>query len=331
MGDTMADHAYGQTPSVKPAELHTGCKINLFLDVLDRLENGYHTLRTLLIPLSDPSDTLICLPQERGITVRCTTPGIDPAENTLTKAYALYAEAGAFSPGLSIELRKGIPHSAGLGGGSADAAALLLYLQQCAGPSALSGGALSVVAAQVGADVPFFLRNKPALGQGIGEKLTPLAWNELPVNGLSLVLVCPNIRVSTDWAYAAWDKAQTTLTAPARKGTRAFRAPLITPGFAPGLTSGAKPDTDFSWLRNSLEPMVFAAHPELADLRARFLQRGAAAALMSGSGASVFGLFRSRGTALEAAKDFAYEGERVFMHDFPVHRPETTTGVSPSW
>ncbi len=301
----------GQTP---PAELRAGCKINLFLDILERLENGYHTLRTLFIPLPEPADTLICLPREQEFTVRCETPGIDPLRNTLTKAYQLYAEASGFAPGLLVELKKGIPHGAGLGGGSADAAALLRYLQQHAGPAALSEAALNALAGRVGADVPFFLQDRPALAEGIGERLSSVDWAELPVSGMTLVLVCPDLRVSTAWAYTAWDEAENkehtrTLTALPGEGTRAFRSSLTEPG------------ENFSWLRNSLEPVVFAAHPELAALRAQLVQRGAAATLMSGSGSSVFGLFRDRNTALEAATAFAFEKKRVFMHDFPVQRP----------
>ncbi len=300
----------GQAPL---AELRAGCKINLFLDVLERLENGYHTLRTLFIPLPEPADTLVCLPREQGFTVHCETPGIALNDNTLTKAYRLYAEASGFAPGLLLELKKGIPHGAGLGGGSADAAVLLLYLQEHAGPLALSREALNALAARVGADVPFFLQDKPALAQGIGEQLSPVDWIDAPVGGMTLVLVCPKIQVSTAWAYAAWDEAQnkaqmSTLTALPGEGTRAFHSSLAEPG------------KNFSWLRNNLEPVVFAAHPELAVLRAQLLQRGAAAALMSGSGSSVFGLFRDRNAALEAATTFAFEEERVFMHDFPVQR-----------
>ena len=101
--------------------VRTGGKINLYLFVTGRRENGYHELDTLFVRLPEPLDTLTFRPAERegGIRVFCDTPGIDLEKNTLTKSYELYARATGFAPAVDVELVKGIPHGAGLGGGSA--------------------------------------------------------------------------------------------------------------------------------------------------------------------------------------------------------------------
>ena len=111
-------------------EIRTGCKINLGLEITGVLPNGYHTLDSVFYPLARPFDVLEVERREgAGIRVSCDTPGIDLEHNTLTKAYAAFAALlpeQAACPGVDVTLRKGIPHGAGLGGGSSDAAALLL-------------------------------------------------------------------------------------------------------------------------------------------------------------------------------------------------------------
>ena len=129
-------------------ELRVGCKINLTLRITGVRPNGWHELDTVFVPLPEPHDTLRLVPDEgSGLTLRCDTPGIDCADNTLTKAYRLFAEATGFRPGVEARLVKGIPHGAGLGGGSADAAALLGWLNGRA-PDPLSPDTLASLAVQ---------------------------------------------------------------------------------------------------------------------------------------------------------------------------------------
>lgn len=284
-------------------ELRVGCKINLTLRITGVRPNGWHELDTVFVPLPEPHDTLRLVPDEgSGLTLRCDTPGIDCADNTLTKAYRLFAEATGFRPGVEARLVKGIPHGAGLGGGSADAAALLGWLNGRA-PDPLSPDTLASLAARVGADVPFFLCNVPCRATGIGDRLVPCPeWlAEAGVAGAGLVLLCPGEHVSTPWAYAAWDR-NNPLTEE-RNGAifHASQNPF-------GGTSSIR------WLENSFEPSVFEAFPRLRRLRERLLREGAFAAVMSGSGSSLFGLFRDADVALRAAEGFREEDVAVYGH-----------------
>lgn len=264
--------------------VHAGCKINLFLFITGRLPNGYHELSTLFLPVPQPQDTLVFSPADRdfGIRVRCDVEGIDPEHNTLTRAYELYAEAANFAPAVDVELVKGIPHGAGLGGGSSDGAQVLLWLQRHA-PRPLPDETLHALAARVGADVPFFLLNRPCLAEGIGERLSEV---KSGVEGWSCVLVCPREKVNTAWAYAAWDaeRASFSLTEK-RKADKNNRS-----------------SCQSFYGMNDFESVVFAAHPSLAALKARLLEGGADIAGMSGSGSTLFGLFRDSGRAAQAAE-----------------------------
>lgn len=200
-------------------------------------------------------------------------------------------------------LEKGIPHGAGLGGGSADAAALLGWLNARA-PEPLPLPELVGLAARIGADVPFFLYNVPCRASGIGERLVPCPeWLDAAgVAGAGLVLLCPGERVSTPWAYAAWDEWNRPLTE-VRNGAinHASQRPL----------DGA---SSIHWLENSFEPPVFEAFPRLRRLREQLLRQGAFAAVMSGSGSSLFGLFRDAGTAFRVAEGFREKDVAAYSH-----------------
>ncbi|MDE5878995.1 MAG: 4-(cytidine 5'-diphospho)-2-C-methyl-D-erythritol kinase, partial [Desulfovibrio sp.] len=166
--------------------LGAGCKVNLGLRVLGRRPDGYHELDSVFWPLAAPRDELeIRLAPGADITVRCDVPGIDPTRNTLTKAHAAFTALTGEAPGLEVTLKKRIPSGAGLGGGSSDAAALLLWLNsRLARP--LSREQLGQAALSVGADVPFFLYGRPSRVRGIGERVEPLPE---PFPHLFLVLV----------------------------------------------------------------------------------------------------------------------------------------------
>lgn len=303
--------------------LTAGCKVNLGLRVTGVRADGYHELDSLFYPLPTPCDHLeIRLSSRQGIVVRCDAQGIDPARNTLTKAYAAFARileqrsgqpgemAAARLPGLEVMVRKGIPMGAGLGGGSSDAAALLLWLNARL-EQPLQAAALNQLAVSVGADTPFFLQKAPCRVQGIGEKLSPATRN---FSGLHLVLVCPGIHVGTPWAFARYDELcggpyaenlpvhsredrQNDLT---KRGTRANGTFLS--------------EAQFHWdCRNDLEAAVFPRYPQLAAIKAELLRLGACAACMSGSGSSVLGLFGPDTAGKRAARAAAAalrDGER---------------------
>lgn len=284
--------------------LRAGCKVNLGLRVLGRRPDGYHELDSLFWPLSYPCDELrVRLRPGADITVRCGMPGIDPARNTLTKAHAAFAELAGDAPGLDVELVKRIPSGAGLGGGSSDAAALLLWLNsRLAEP--LPHAELARAAVAVGADVPFFLRPRPSRVTGIGETVQPIA---LPAPPLFLVLVCPGIHVSTAETFARLDELR---AAAAPVPSRPCQNDLTNPAGADNgnrLIGAARLD-----LTNDLEAAVFPRHPQLAGLKAEFGRLGALKAGMTGSGSSVFGLFAAEASAWSAAARLRGRYPRVY-------------------
>ncbi len=271
--------------------LKPGCKVNLVLDILSRRDDGMHELSTLFWPLAEPTDTLEISPGPpgSGLSLTCSDPALANPSNTIYKAFDAFASATGLRPDLAVHLAKAVPMGAGLGGGSADAAAMLGHLAALAGPRSLAPEDMNALAAKVGADAPFFLLGRPAWARGVGERLTP---TDLNLSGLCLALVLPPVHVSTAWAYAAWDKRNTdqpasplhSLTcAPERiKSTLCFRV----------------------WVRNSFEDVVFEAHPKLREYKEKLLRLGASGAGLSGSGASLFALFRDPETALIAADAF---------------------------
>ena len=286
-------------------EIKSGCKVKLYLEITGRRADGYHELASLFYPLPEPSDllSLEILDTAGDFELSCSLPGLRPSENLVYKAWQAFGRASGFQPGLAGHLEKGVPCGAGLGGGSANAAGLLGFLNQAAGRLALDKAALAGLAAELGADVPFFLDNVPAWARGIGEKLSP---SQPKLAGFSLLLLCPDRAVNTAWAYREWDSLE-------RDG--AVKNP---PRF---LTSRAGRNTEPSFfdgllIWNSFEQAVFPAHPELGRLKQRLLRLGAAAAGLSGSGAALFGLFRERERARWAAKELRAPKTEVFVHDF---------------
>lgn len=264
--------------------------------------------------------------------VVATVHGIDSGRNTLTKAYALFAEASGFAPPLAVRVTKGIPHGAGLGGGSANAAALLLHLQRLArqaGATPLPEPALAALAARVGADVPFFLTARPSFVSGIGDTLVPC---DQPFPGRHMVLVCPAVSVSTAWAFNALDelRAHSASKAPpfpagvrresarrsAPERTAQSCAPRMQKNTADLLTSGP-PRASNSLAQaqdctNDFEDLVFAHFPVLARLHAMLRDSGAELARMSGTGASLFAVYGERRIAEKAAKRLANENASVY-------------------
>lgn len=298
-----------------PVVLHAGCKINLYLHVGPRLKNGYHNLETLFLPLEDPYDVLEVRTAPGTVhgKTRVTfiaashhaanAPEIDPDENTLTRAAAWHQELTGYCPSLDILVRKNIPHGAGLGGGSADAAALLLWLREQA---QLQGLAVPPrerfirEAAVIGADVPFFLLGEPALATGVGERLVPTA---NPHAGRFLLLLCPGIAVSTAWAFGALDaeRAKKNADCGLTSGTSQAKSTLArTPGKG-----------------NDFESIVFTAYPELGRLHKALLQSGALEAQMSGTGSSLFAIYEEKKMVESTAKALARDGLNVYTSCLP--------------
>ena len=243
------------------------CKINIGLDVLCRREDGYHELATVMIPVYGLYDVVEVEHaaqtsfRSSGLTVDCSD-----ADNLCMKAVRLMqARYGAGD--VSVALDKRIPFGAGLGGGSSDATAVILALDELFGLE-LPERELIDCAAALGSDTAFFVRNTPQFCTGRGEVMTPV---ELDLRGLWIAVVKPDCGVSTREAYAG-----------------------IRPGVpaVPLAERIARPVTEWqTCLKNDFEPHIFAAHPEIAAAKAALLDAGAVYAAMSGSGSAVFGLF----------------------------------------
>ncbi len=268
--------------------------MNLDLRVLGTRPDGYHELRTVFQSI-ELHDTLTCVERHGPFTLKCRMPGVPTDESNLVwrAAAALWQVLGrAGEPhDTIITIDKKVPMQAGLGGGSADAAAALLALAR------LWGGApvtlLREIAATIGADVPFFLSGGTALGLGRGEEIYPLV--DLPQHWI--VIVRPPFGVSTAEAYGWHDEDR----AAGLKETRELQVlPVPWPSRA-------------AQMINDLEPPVARRHPEIAALKTALREAGAAASVMSGSGSAVFGLFRSRVAAERAVKPLSRGGARALV------------------
>lgn len=270
-------------------------KVNLDLRVLGTRPDGFHELRTVFQSIV-LHDTLLCVSRPGPFAITCRTPAIPlDASNLVWKAAALlWTELGrAGEPqDVTIAIDKQIPLQAGLGGGSADAAAALQALARLWGGVPLPF--LRDVAARIGADVPFFLSGGTALGLGRGEEIYPLV--DLPTHWI--VLARPPYGVSTAEAYAWYDEDRAEgLREPPRE-------PQMLP--VPWPTRAAQ-------MVNDLEPPVVRRHPEIAALKSQLRDAGAVAAAMSGSGSAVFGLFRSQAAARRVLKPLSRGGVRALL------------------
>lgn len=248
-------------------------KVNLDLRVTARRPDGFHELRTVFQTLA-LHDMLVFRRTRGAFVLRGSAPGVPLDRTNLVwrAAEAAWAAAGRPGPpgGVTIDLHKRIPTAAGLGGGSSDAAATLIAMNDVL-RLGLDPEALHNVAGTLGSDVPYFLVGGTALGLGRGEDVYPLP--DLPPR--FVVLVRPAFGVSTAEAYA-WFATD----AAARKKPRASIQRLAVPWRPSGLE-----------VANDLESPVLARHPEIAAIRDLLLRSGAEAALMTGSGSTVFGLF----------------------------------------
>jgi len=283
-------------------------KVNLFLEVTRRRPDGYHDLATLFARVGI-HDELFIKKAAPGIAVK--TSGGDlglarPADNIVYKAAERFFAAFKLPPAVEISLEKNLPVGAGLGGGSSDAAAALLGLAKLYKVPRSGFSKLRKIAAAIGSDVAFFLLDEPfAEGRGRGEMLKALkAAGPLP----HIVLVYPGAPVYTKEVYGAL-KLGSPEEIKAR--LKEFR------GLCGLIRKGAFVPNRAGTLFNRLEEPVLPRHPEVRRARARLLALGADAALMSGSGASVFGLFRGKGKAAAAAAGLGrIKGYRVFLSKF---------------
>jgi len=271
-------------------------KLNLGLKILDRRPDGYHNLASVFQAVSLVDVLHFGVGQEGGLT--CTDPSLSCGpDNLVLRAVVAHRRAvGRAGPEIRLHLDKRIPLGAGLGGGSADAAAALRGLNRLSG-SPLSGGELRAMAAELGSDVPFALAGGIALVTGRGEHLRPLVW-EGPT--YSYALVYPGCQVSTAWAFSQ-----------PRGGLTDSSAYL---SFLDSVRDGRVDGEGLiSVLENDFEPLIRRAKPIVAEVSSQLTRAGALACSMSGTGSTVYGIFDDRRAAQKACEGLGRGGFRSFF------------------
>ncbi len=261
-------------------------KLNLVLQVGPPRSDGLHALCSIFVALGLEDEIHVGRAEGAGVDV-VSCPGVD-GENLATRALGAYRAAAPHAglPPLSVEIRKRIPVAGGLGGGSADAAAVLRVADDLAA-GALGPDALRGLAAGLGADVSSQLEPRSALVQGVGERVEPLT---LPP--MAFVLVPSAGGLSTAQVYAELDRLRAAGTAPARAGLDPAATRRLATASLPELAAG---------LENDLEAAALSLRPELAETLAGLRDAGALAARITGSGPTAFGVFADRAGAEAAA------------------------------
>jgi 4-diphosphocytidyl-2-C-methyl-D-erythritol kinase len=259
-------------------------KVNLYLRVFGKREDGYHELLSLIQRIS-LCDEMVFSQGARGITLRCPDSRLPEDENNIVyRAAAAFYTRIAAPPGVVITIRKKIPIAAGLGGGSSNAATTLMTLNELAGMP-LDREELLGLGAKLGADVPFFIFGATVWVAGIGDRMLECA--ELPP--LYFVLVNPGFEVSTRLVYQGLNLGLTN-------GGINYSIPRF-------CTAGEV----IRFLTNDLEPVTLKMHPLLDRIKSRLLAAGAEGALMSGSGPTVFGVFTDEAAAAAAERRLRQE------------------------
>ena len=263
--------------TVNSITLKAPAKVNYLLDVIRRRPDGYHDLRMVMQRVNLCDEIGISLTDSPGISVCCGKNDVpDGPDNIAWKAARVLLDLDNNTRGAEISITKNIPVAAGLGGGSSDAASVLMGMNELL-HLGLSDQRLMEIGVTLGADVPFFIFKKTALAEGIGEALT--AMPEMPAAWV--LLVNPGVHVSTAWVYK---NLQLTNRRELKK-----------------LPDSSRDLADVcSIFANDLESVTIPAFPVIAGIKNAMLQHGALAAMMSGSGPTVFGLYRDKDTAEHA-------------------------------
>ncbi|HIJ55799.1 MAG TPA: 4-(cytidine 5'-diphospho)-2-C-methyl-D-erythritol kinase [Deltaproteobacteria bacterium] len=264
-------------------------KVNLFLQVIGKRPDNYHNLFSLMCPISlYDTVTLKFRPNDPFISLDCSDPNVPNDDSNLAhKAAVAFMKQRKHKIGLEISIHKQIPVAAGLGGGSSDAAAVLMGLNRYF-DNLLTQDQLLSLGLSLGADVPFFVYQKPALATGVGEKLEHFGH----LKPCHLLLINPGYGVSTTKIFKNLNLRLTKC----KKIHKNF--PFNKRGF-----------DAVQYLCNDLETVTASLHPEIGKAKTALLKNGALGALMSGSGPTVFGLFPD-------AEDLGEAHNRI-KQDFP--------------
>jgi 4-diphosphocytidyl-2-C-methyl-D-erythritol kinase len=281
--------------------VETPAKINLHLEVGGKRADGFHEIDSLFQAVSLHDRIELRLRRDGAITL--LEEGLDERDRNLVYRAASLLKVSflpSSSPlGVDLKLTKSIPHGAGLGGGSSDAAATLVALARLWGLDVRLGD-LEALGASLGSDVPFFFHGGLARCRGRGERVTP--WADVPAGSLHYVLVCPRLAVSTRTIYEMLDRERTvdfTLTASSALDS-------MSAALGAGQLTAHRLSRE-AILFNRLEGVVCEAFPELSKVRDRLRREAFLAVLMSGSGSTFYGLCRGAGEAAELARTLAAE------------------------
>ena len=276
-------------------KLLSPAKVNLVLNVKGRRPDGYHDLEMVMVKISIHDEITLTL-KEEGVSISCDDCDVPSgSENIAWKAARALIDAKGLDSGVHIGLDKNIPMGGGLGGGSSNVASVLKGLNSLTGNMA-SLDELMEIGLSLGADVPFFLFDGAAQAEGVGELLRPVV--DLPE--VWMVLINPGVHVPTS---AIFGRLNLGLTKTA-KNHRIIR-------FNRDISSVV------SSLHNDLEPVTFEIYPEVEKVKALLYEYGAAGALMSGSGSTVFGVYSDKGAAENSMAamqgDLAARGWKSFL------------------
>ncbi len=279
--------------------LHSYAKLNLYLEVQKLRKDNYHNIKTIFERI-DLCDKIILKPrQDKKINLTCNLPGVPTGHSNLAyRSAKLLQDTFNIDKGVDIKIVKRIPVAAGLGGGSSNAATVLIGLNELWKLN-LSKNKLVQLARKIGSDAPFFIYNCPfAFGEGRGDRIKPLR----TIVSLRIwhILVVPKFRVSTPLIYKKWDKDSKTFKLTVE------RTGLTRPKYNVKILILVLRKNNFSLLGealfNSLEGVTTSLYPEIWRIKEKLIQMGVKSILMSGSGPAIFGIVSSRKEALSLCR-----------------------------
>ena len=260
-------------------------KINLTLEILGVRPDGYHELRSIVQPVDLFDEVSIEADEGGGITLESSGAEIpEGSDNLAWKAAELYLTESGLSLGIKIFIKKRIPPGSGLGGGSGNAAAVLVGLNKLT--NSLTEEKLLDIASVIGSDVPLFIRSQTCVAEGKGERITIL--RDFPL--LHYLLLCPKLHASTEEVYRKWDELNPD---------RAAEGISVASEDVQETVSLFK-ESDKPPLRNDLEEAAMELYPEIGSYKKILSSMGAESVMMTGSGSSVYALYRNEDEAVEA-------------------------------
>ena len=276
--------------------INSYAKINLFLKIGKKLGSGYHKIQSVMQQIDLNDNIAIELLNEDRIILKCSNKELENDKNLAYKAALLLKNKFGISQGMKISIEKNIPIEAGLGGGSSNAGVVLSNLNKLL-KLKLSDDQLMKLASEIGSDVPFFIGDGAALVEGIGEQVKRIK----KYFSINIVLIHPGFRVSSKWAYSAFERQKPKMR------SKADISSLI--------KSIEKKDIKeiASNLHNDFEPMLTKKYKIITEIENNLIKNGALNASISGSGPAVFGIFNSIYEARETFFKIQYDYPFVFL------------------